>query len=687
MSDLVFEIGCEEIPARFIPGALDQIKGAFIEKTTAEMIQAERIEVVGAPRRLTLLAWGMPQRQADREEIKTGPPKRAALDQEGNYTKAALGFARGQGVPVEELYFQTTEKGEVAALRKSIAGRPTLEVLSSILDSIINELQFPKSMRWGELDQRFVRPVHWILASLQGEVVKLSFAGIDSSNQSRGHRFESPEPFEVVGPDQYLELLQQRGVIVDPQQRRSLIRDQLERLAQSVEGKVMDDPQLLDEVTFITESPHAVLGRFDRTYLELPDEVLITPMRQHQKYFSLVDQDGGLLPAFIAVANLGNGDEQIIARGNERVLKARLDDAKFFFEDDLRMPLDQRVEQLGAVVFQEKLGSYLDKVERIQATAAKLARKLAPEKVESVRRAAWLCKADLVTQMVGEFPELQGTMGTIYARKQGESENVALAIAGHYVPRSAAQEDFDLPDEAYLVSLADRADTIVGCFAAGLKPSGAGDPYMLRRHAIAVMAIISRAGYRLQLDELLQSARVALADKVKIDDELFVQIAEFFRDRLYYQWTNAGGRPDVADAVLAAGYNDVLDARARFDALSEFAQRPDFEPLAVAFKRVVNILKQTDEGPVDAALFESQAEHDLLAALESHRAAVDEDLQAGRYIAALTKLVELKGPIDRFFDDVMVLCENTDTRLNRIRLLSGLAALFMRLADFKRLSV
>ncbi|MGC1402372.1 MAG: glycine--tRNA ligase subunit beta, partial [Thermodesulfobacteriota bacterium] len=500
--NLLLEIGTEEIPARFIPGALQSLKLLTQERLNQSRLPWREMKTMGTPRRLAIFVYGLPLSQPDKTESIIGPPKTAAFSEDGTPTKVALGFAKAKGVTVDELELIETPMGVYLGLRKTIPGFPTQDVLSELLPQIILDLPFPKFMRWGSSSIRFARPIHWIVALLGGQVVPFSLDGIVSGNQSRGHRFMAPQAIILEGVEDYLSKLRQASVIVDPRDREEILQKQIETLAERAKGKVLIDAELLQEIIFLVEFPESVSGGFDPDFLNLPPEVLITSMKEHQRYFPMVGDQGRLLPRFIAVNNTRVNDTPRVIRGHEKVLRARLSDARFFFQEDLKKSLSQKVENLKGVVFHSRLGTSYEKVERVVALAAHLSRKLAPEKEEIVRRSAWLCKADLTSLMVGEFPTLQGVMGREYALRSGENEEVAQGIYEHYLPVSA---DGARPQTSTgaLVGLADRLDTLVGFFGLGQIPTGSADPYALRRQAQAVILIIWDKEYSLSLDETL----------------------------------------------------------------------------------------------------------------------------------------------------------------------------------------
>lgn len=554
-----------------------------------------------------------------------------------------------------------------------------------MLPRLVTEIPFKKSMRWGDLDVRFARPIHWIVALFDGSVVPFSFGTIQSGAVSRGHRFMANTPFPVRDFAHYLEECERHFVIPDPERRKEIIRRETHRVAEAAGGHLMPDEGLLEEVTYLAEYPSAVSGTFPAEFLKVPKEVLITSMRSHQRYFSIVDGNGKLLPGFITINNTLTEDPSVVVKGNERVLRARLSDARFFFEEDQKVKLDERVEALKKVVYQQKLGTSFEKMERFKALAEGLADQLNPAVKTQTGRAAWLCKADLVSGMVGEFPEVQGIMGREYALLEGENAAVANAIAEHYLPIQAGG-DLPASDIGAFVSIADKLDTICGCFGVGLIPTGAADPYALRRATIGIIAIILDRGYRISLPALIgQSLELLSAKLTRPPEQVSADVLEFFRGRFVNLLANdfAG---DAVDAAVSAGFKDLVDVRARIAALAEFKNHPDFEPLAVAFKRVGNIIKDGTDIPVDPTLFQDPAEKGLFDAVQAVNSEVTAKTEASAYLEALTGIATLRGPVDTFFDKVMVMAEDERVRTNRLALLTAIARMIGRIADFSRIA-
>jgi len=683
--DLFLEIGCEEIPAGFVPKAMVDMEALMRRELESARLEFGEIVTLGTPRRLVLAVKGIADRQPDAELTAMGPAKSVAYDKEGKPTRAAEGFARGQGIEVSQLTLVMTEKGEYLAAKKSEVGRDTADLLPEMLPRLMGAIPFKKSMRWADLEVRFARPIHWIVALFDGMVVPFSFGNIETGSVSRGHRFMANTTFAVRDFAHYLEECERHFVIPDPEKRKEIIRREIERVAQQAGGSVLPDESLLEQVSFLVEYPSAVHGTFSEDFLVVPREVLITSMREHQRYFSLVDGKGKLLPGFITINNTLTDDPQVVVKGNERVLRARLSDARFFFDEDHKVRLDARVESLKGIVYQAKLGTSYEKMERFRELAQGVAGRLNPAVSEKVYRAATLCKADLVTGMVGEFPEVQGIMGREYALHDGEDAAVANAIAEHYLPTQAGGE-LPASDIGAFVSLADKMDTICGCFSVGLIPTGSADPYALRRSALGIINIILEKGYREPLSDLIRRSLALLLPKAtRPPEEVHRDVLEFFRGRFVNLMADRFPA-DAVDAVVSVSFDDLVEAGAKIAALAEFRNRSDFAALAVAFKRVCNIVKEGVDAPVSAELFQDPAEAELHESLKQVAGKVEAALSGADYLAALTEIATLKPGVDLFFEKVMVMAEDERVRGNRLALLTGIARLFGRLADFSRLS-
>jgi glycyl-tRNA synthetase beta chain len=688
-ADLLLELGAEEIPASFIEPALEDLRRTFVERAAAARLAHGSTRVFGTPRRLGLLVSGVADRSEDLTREVTGPSTKAAFDAAGKPTRAAEKFAQSAGVPVDKLRRANTPRGEYLAATLEEKGRSAQEILRELLHGAIHSINFKKSMRWGDVDLAFARPVHWIVALLGEEVVPVVFGDVKSGRSSRGHRFLSPGLIELRRPSDYPEALRRANVIADVAERRSLVLERIRVAAERAGGRVLEDEALVDQVTQLVELPNVVVGSFEERHLDLPPEVLVQEMKSHQRYFPVVDASGKLLPRFIAVSNTPVRDERLSLRGYERVLRARLADGRFFFDEDRKTPLGARVSRLERVVFQQKLGTYAEKVARVRALAEWLAHQSGQEKhLGVIQRAATLAKADLVTGMVGEFPELQGVMGREYARASGEPPEVALAIFEHYLPRHA-KDALPSQDPGALIGTSDRLDTLCGIFAIGKAPTGAADPFALRRACLAIIRIVLERGYRFSLSAAVDRAHELL--QPKIGDAKREPVLEFFRARLKALWTETpqAHRTDVVEAVLAAGFDDLVATQKRLTALSSIVGRADFAPLAVAFKRVVNIVskqgKDVSPGPADPRRFSEDAERALHDAFTRASARVDALVSTDDFAGALREITGLKPAVDTFFDKVMVMTEDASLRENRIRLLTQIGGLFGRVADFSKI--
>ena len=591
MKELLLEIGTEEIPAGFVPQALIDLESLARKELEVNRIDFEGVKTLGTPRRLILAVESVSEKQRDVEEKKLGPSKQAAFDAEGKPTKAAIGFAKSQSVPVESLELIETEKGTYVGAVKKEPGKPTLQLLSSILPKLILSIPFQKSMKWADVPIRFVRPIHWILALFGGAVISFDVGNVRSGNMTYGHRFMDPDPISVSDFHSYLQKTRESFIIVDPVERKKRIEEMMVSVAAPVSGKVLKDEELLDEVNFLVEYPVALCGDFDREFLSLPREVVIHSMKEHQRYFPVVDDHGRLLPHFVFVSNIAARDSKVVVKGNERVLKARLSDAAYFFHDDLKIPLEKRVEELKKVVFQTKLGTSYEKVMRFRQLALFICERIDPKLQELVEKASFLCKADLVTGMVGEFPKLQGIVGREYARLSGEKPEVAEAIYEHYLPGFAGDR---LPSSPVgdIVSMADRLDTIVGCFGVGLVPTGTADPFGLRRHALGIIRIILEKEYPLSLVGLIEESGNLLKEKMdRSFSEVRQEVLDFFRVRYQNFLLDKGYPFDVIETAISTSFDELLDVQHRIDALREAKEWQDFQSIVIGFKRAMNILK------------------------------------------------------------------------------------------------
>ncbi len=692
--DLLLEIGAEEIPASFIVPALEDLKRILTERLAAARLKHGEVRTYGTPRRLAVWVREVADSGEDVTSEKLGPSAKAAFDKDGKPTVAATKFAESLKLPVSELGRTQTAKGEYLSARVQEKGRPASEVLAEALHAAVHGINFRKSMRWGDVDMAFARPLQWLVALLGSDVLPVVFGDVKSGRTTYGHRFLSPGPVELKAPADYEAALEKVSVVADISKRRAMLVDKLHAAAKGTSGQILEDESLVDQVTNLVELPSPVVGTFDERHLDLPPEVLVQEMKSHQRYFSLTDAKGKLLPKFIAVSNTPVRDEKLSLRGYERVLRSRLADGRFFFDEDRKTPLIDRVPKLARVVWQNQLGSYAEKVERFKTLAVFLAEQTGKkDQRATIERAATLAKADLVTGMVGEFPELQGVMGREYARAAGEPDAVATAIFEHYLPRNA-NDSLPTQDAGALIGLADRLDTLCGIFAIGKAPSGAADPFGLRRACLAIINLVLGRGYRLSLsaavDEALKLLEPKLASVKRKPGESSPreQVLEFFRGRLKALWSE-GNRTDVVEAVLSVGFDDLVAARKRLEALSGLVGRADFTPLAVAFKRVVNIVekqgKDVAKGHTNPEKFRDEPERNLHSAFTQARGKVADFVKVDDFSGALKEITGLKPAVDTFFDKVTVMADDKDLRENRVRFLVEIGALFNQVADFSKI--
>ncbi|SHE62195.1 glycyl-tRNA synthetase beta chain [Desulfofundulus australicus DSM 11792] len=687
--DFLLEIGVEEIPARFLNPALEQLKELAQNLLRENRLSFKEIKTFGTPRRLVLYVYDLAGVQESLVQEVKGPAVKVAFNQAGEPTRAALGFAKSQGVDVSQLVVKNLGPVEYVFAVKRQEGRPAGEVLADICPAIISGLHFPKPMRWGTLEVRFARPIRWLVALYGDQVIDFSYAGLRSGRVTYGHRFLSEGPLEIPHAGKYFEVMERGKVVVDPGQRREMIWNQVKELAAGAGGQVLPDEELLAEVTNLVEYPVALCGSFDESFLQLPAEVLVTPMREHQRYFPVRDARGKLLPRFIAVSN-GNRDHlDTIRAGNEKVLRARLTDAAFFWKEDQAVPLARRVEALKKVVWQESLGSVYDKVERLINLSRYLARVFAvgEKELEQVLRAAYLAKADLVTNMVYEFPELQGVMGREYALVSGEDPAVAQAIYEHYLPRFSGDE-LPVTTPGRVLSLADKMDTLVGCFAIGIEPTGSQDPYGLRRQALGICHICLAGELVLPLQDFIGQAYEQYRGRVELKlekEQVISHLLDFFAQRLRGILTERGLSYDTVEAVLAAGFDDPTGVWQRARAVEVFKTEPHFEAVLTAFTRAHNLSRKHDSTAVDPALLAHPAEAALYKKLNEVREKVAGQLMARDYRAALAAMASLRPVVDEFFDAVMVMVDDEKIRNNRLGLLKGVANLALDVADLSKL--
>lgn len=683
MEKLLFEIGTEEIPAQYMDGILAQYKTLAEEKLTAARIPFGAVKVYGTPRRMTFIAQEVAEKQPDSTVESKGPSVKIAFDDQGKPSKAVAGFARGQGVDVESL---EERDGYVYAV-KQLQGQSVAELLPGILDDILHSLSFPKTMRWADFDFGFVRPIRWLVALFGAQVVPVTVNDVTSGNQTRGHRFLSNHLITIPTAELYVETLEKNFIIADVDKRRDMIKKQVEELAVKEGGFASIQQDLLEEVTHLVEYPTALCGHIDDKYLTLPRQAIITPMRDHQRYFPVVDKDGKLLPKFITVRNGGAEYLDVVAHGNERVLRARLDDAVFFFNLDRKKSLAQHREDLKTVSFQKDLGTMYEKSQRLEKGVAAMHFTLKSKAdVESLQRAASLCKADLVTGMVTEFTELQGVMGKEYALLDGEKPEVAQAIYEHYLPRFAGDE-LPTSENGRILCIVDKLDNIVATFSRGLAPTGSQDPYALRRQALGILNVILDGKMHLNLLQALGTVIYLLKIDQPATNQLVKTVIEFIKLRFKNMLNDMGIRYDVVDAILADGRNvDVYDLYLRAQALEAYVQTKDAQELVQAATRVANLAgKAEGDYEINPELFSTEEEKELNAALTG----VDEKtlplFVRHNYSDYMTNLAPLVPVVNKFFDGVMIMDKDEAIKNNRLALIQKAQGLFNGVGDLSQL--
>lgn len=679
---LLLEIGTEEVPAHVMPGILSQLKENAAKTFEELRIEYKNIKTLGTPRRSALLVEGLAEQQADLSKENRGPAVNIAFDADGNPTKAAQGFAHGQGVKPEELVIKD---GYVYAMVHEKGGQ-TVDLLGDTLKGLVDGLNFPNNMHWADLDYKFIRPLRWLVALYGQDVIDFEVANVKSGRTSRGHRFLSEGDFEIANAEDYVEACRKASIIVDQNERCEMIRQQIAEVAAANGGQAEVNEDLLEEVLYLVEYPTALCGKFDEKYLALPAEAVITPMRDHQRYFPVL-KDGQLLPLFITIRNGGKEHLETVQHGNERVLRARLEDAQFFFDEDRKKTLEQHGEKLKTVVFQDGLGTIYDKALRLEVLAGYIADAIGAneqDKKDAVR-AAKLAKADLVTGMVTEFTELQGVMGREYALLDGETKAVAQAIDEHYMPRFAGDSQ-PASVAGRIVSLADKIDTIVGTFSRGLIPTGSQDPFALRRQALGIVNMLKEAQYHISLSQLVSKAMelLKIADagqQAKMQND----VADFMKLRLKNVLADAGIRYDVVDAVFVT-VDDIYGVFLRAQAVNE-AVKQDMEKTIQAFVRTGNIARKAEDvqAAVEADLLAEQVEKNLCKAYEAAASKVEKEVAAQDYAGAIATLSQLAAPIDAFFDGVMVMDKDEKIKNNRLGLLKLVDNLICQVADFSKI--
>ena len=694
--DFVFEVGCEEIPARLIFRACNELQQLLEKYFSASSILSAPLKSFGAPRRLTVMSDAVKLRQPDQEKEILGPPKAIAFDNVGAPTRAATSFSEKQGIPVAKLKVVTKARGEFLAAKQTVVGRSSKEILREVLPLALRELSFPRSMYWtGRNGARFIRPVRWIVALLDGDVIPVEFDGVRGAGSSSGHRFLSKGQIKIGDAADYWEKLRRGFVIVDPAGRRRKIEGELRGIASKRKWRVHEDPELLELVVNLNEYPSLIAGDFSPEFLTLPAEILITVMRDHQKYFAVENTRGEIEPHFLAVINLDRDRAGLVRAGHERVLRARLADARFFWEADQKHSLSAYLEKLAHITYESRLGSYGDKTERVRDLARWVAGSwfdsgVRGADVAAADRAAELAKCDLATEMVREFTELQGIVGGLYARAQKEEEEVAWAIYDHYKP-AGTEDSIPRNMTGCAVSIADKLDSLVACFAVGIVPTGSSDPFALRRAASGIVQILLELKVSLSLSAAVSAAAKGLGThkpKIAVASDAESAALAFILDRAKYLLREKYGFAyDEVNAAMAAGSDDLVDVLRRVEALKAIRGTKNFEPLAVAFKRIHKILDKAGKDGQSAKtttpeLFKDVAERNLYHAAEAARIRVAEHKRAGQYREALEVIADLRPAVDRFFDEVLVMAEEEAVRKNRLGLLAMLRKEFSTIADF-----
>ena len=699
METLLLEIGSEEIPAGYIKPALEALASNIQEKLTDARIDHGDVFTYGTPRKLAVRVENVAARQRSVKSEIIGPPASVGFDADGQPTMAARKFAEKVGVAVGRLRKKQTDKGTYLFVEKTERAIATRTLLKQILPEIILLTPFPKKMRWADLDLQFARPIHSLIVLLGKNAVQIQLGPLKSGRYSSGHYFMKPGRVKIEHADDYIDTLRDAKVIIDMKERKKILQRQIADVASNLGGRILPDPDLEDINNNLVEYPISVAGKFDEEFLEVPDEVLINAMREHQKYFSVVDENNKLLPCFISVNNTEARDMPLVASGHERVIRARLADAKFFYHGDLDVPNDERINKLKGVLFQAKLGTMYEKSERVAAITAYLVDVLGAEDSnilslkKEAERAAWLCKSDLVSQVVGEFPKLQGVMGRVYAKESGETAAVAAAVEEHYRPiYSGAQ----LPETTLgaILSIADKIDSICGCFSVDLVPTGASDPYALRRQGIGIVQIMKDKGFSFSLFGLIRKSLELFESKGASDLETLTNdVYVFIKNRISHLLADDGYSKDVVAAAVDVSSEYIPNVWLRVDALEALKAQPDFEPLAAAFKRVGNIIKKTGlttanlrEQSIDSGLFEHDSERELYSAYKEVDLKVSDAINSDQFDQALRHIATLRSQVDAFFDGVMVMADNQDVRQNRLILLGCIAGLYEKFADFSKIS-
>lgn len=683
--NLLIELGTEELPPKALKSLSESFAEGIKQGLESSGLKFTAIQPLATPRRLAVKVSQLDAEQADKVVEKRGPSVDVAFDDDGKPTKAAEGWARSNGITVEQAQRLKTDKGEWLLHKADVKGEPLSKLLPGIVESALKQLPIPKPMRWGDSDAQFIRPVHTLTLVYGDQSIDAELLGVRSARHILGHRFHAPQGFELAHADDYEEQLNAHYVNVDQQQRMDTIRREVNRIAAELGGKVVEDEALIEEVSALVEWPVALQASFDEAFLDVPKEPLIVTMKDDQRYFPVEDDQGRLLPRFIFITNIESKDPQQIVQGNEKVVRPRLADAQFFFETDKKQSLESRLPKLASVLFQKQLGSIQDKADRISALAGQIAGQLNAS-VDDAKRAGLLCKADLVSEMVLEFPETQGVMGKHYALNDGESEAVAEAIEQHYWPRFSG-DNLPVSDVACAVALADKLDTLVGIFGIGQTPKGDRDPFALRRAALGLIRIMVEKGLNLDLQDVISTAADGFADRLS-NKTVVSDVFEFLMGRFRPWYQDQGIDVDVIQAVIARAPSRPADLDARIKAIASFKQLDAAESLAAANKRVGNILAKSEielTGVINHDLLSEAQEQTLAAKIAQTEKSCEPDLATGNYEGALNRMADLRDDIDAFFDNVMVNADDEKVKTNRLNLLMQLRNLFLRVADISLL--
>lgn len=687
--DILLEIGLEEIPARFLMPALNDIEKSVTKSLNDSRIKFEALKTYGTPRRLVLHIEKMVEKQEDLEETNIGPSKSVAYNDDGAATKACMGFAKSQGVEVSDLEIIETEKGEYIGVRKFVEGKETKDLLPNILKSLVENMAFPKSMRWSNKKFKFARPVRWFLALCNDDVVKFEIEGIKSDRFTRGHRFFGEKNIEIKSIPEYFEKVRENNVIIDIEERKESIVEQIEKRCTEVNEKVHIEKALLEEVANLVEYPYPIVGSFNTEFLEVPQEVLIISMQVHQRYFPILDENGKLLPKFVVVRN-GVEDSEEVRKGNETVIGARLSDARFFFNEDLKKDMEDFVENLKTVVFQKDLGTIFEKVERSKKIASYIVDSLnKTEKLETVLRTVHLAKADLMSNMIGEkeFTKLQGFMGHMYALRAEENKDVALGIEEHYLPRYHGDS---LPTtlEGAVTGISDKLDTLVGCFGIGLIPSGSKDPYALRRAALGIVNVILNSNLDISLKSIIEKSIKVYSEKEILkrnEDEITNDVLDFFKARILNLLVEKGYRKDIVISVLDVDFDNILEVEKKVATLVKISEESDFEEIVNLLKRVGNITKDHEDIDLNDNLMTEEAEKALYDFSLDFEAVSKQEIENNNYEKYLKEILKGKKVINEFFDNIMVMEKDEAIRNNRLSLLKKLDILFKKIANITEL--